>query len=241
MLQIVIPMAGLGARFKDAGYEVAKPFLEIQGIPMIIQVIRNLTPRREHKFYLICREEHRATLEDLAGQEQVECEILSTPITTQGAAETVMIAAPKLDADEPLMIANCDQIIGLDIEMYLKSVDLLDSDGCLMTMESNDPKWSFVKLDVDGYVETVIEKEVISNQATTGIYNFRRTEDFTTAAKLQIEGNMKTLGEFYVAPIYNELIKQGRKISTLNVGALGGSFHGIGTPDDFEHYCREVN
>jgi dTDP-glucose pyrophosphorylase len=111
-------------------------------------------------------------------------------------------------------------------------------DGLIMTMHANDPKWSFVGLDESDLVHTVVEKEVISNEATVGIYNFKRGSDFVSSADQMINLNLRVNNEFYVAPVYNQLIKIGRNIGIYNIGKVGAGMHGLGTPDDLDSFLK---
>jgi hypothetical protein len=101
-------------------------------------------------------------------------------------------------------------------------------------MTADDPKWSYVRFDDAGLITEVVEKRVISTEATVGIYNFRRGSDFVAAAERMIEHDLRVNGEFYVAPVYNQLIADGRRISYVNVGAEGDGMYGMGIPADLQ-------
>ena len=155
---------------------------------------------------------------------------------TDGAACTVLAARSFINTQDPLMIANSDQWITADIDSYLGSMTSLQMDGYIMTMQASEPKWSFVQLDKTGLVERVVEKEVISDVATVGIYNFRAGSDFVAAAERMIENNVRVNGEFYVAPVYNEMIAAGFKVGAYNIGPVGQGMYGLGTPEDLEAF-----
>ena len=236
MLNIVIPMAGRGSRFAKAGYELPKPLIDVNGRPMIEVVTRNIAPKCEHRFIYICQQEH---LEKYALVEKLEkispnCAIVTVDHITEGAACTVLLAEKYIDNDEPMMIANSDQFVDTDINEYLSAMG--DSDGLIMTMPADDPKWSFIKYDENGYVTMVREKEVISNEATVGIYNYAKGSDFVKYAKQMIRKNIRVNNEFYVAPVYNEMIEDGKKIVFKDVGE---KMHGLGTPEDLKRFLQE--
>lgn len=155
---------------------------------------------------------------------------------TEGAACSVLAAEALIANRDPLMIANSDQWVDVDIDSYLAA--MAGFDGLIMTMTANDPKWSFVALDPDGRVRMVREKEVISNEATVGIYNYARGIDFVTSAKKMIAANDRVNREFYVAPVYNYLIADGARVGTFNVGSEGGGMYGLGIPQDLEAFLR---
>jgi NDP-sugar pyrophosphorylase family protein len=236
MLTIVVPMAGLGERFLAAGYPIPKPLIPVHGIPMIEIVVNNLRPRRPHRFVFICQEEHnrqhglRHFLQSLAPRSEVVC--IDGP--TEGAACTVLKARELINSEEPLMIANCDQWINSSIDAYLSAFDRSGCDGFIMTMTSRSPKWSFVKRNASGSVVAVVEKQVVSDEATVGIYNFSMGSDFVDAAEAMINSDTRVNNEFYVAPVYTRLIAWGRRIETYSIGTDGAGMHGLGTPADLQ-------
>lgn len=238
MLNIVIPMAGRGQRFVDAGYELPKPLIPVHGVPMIELVIANLRPSRAHRFHFLMLREHasRYGVDEKLRHWAPGSEIVYVDEVTQGAACTVLLARDLINSDEPLMIANCDQYVDIDINRYLDALG--NDDGLIMTMRADDPKWSYARLDPHGCVAEVVEKKVISNEATVGIYNYRRGSDFVRAADRMIAADSRVNGEFYVAPAYNVMIEDGSKIKLYNIGELGDGMHGIGTPTDLEAFTQ---
>lgn len=235
MINIVIPMAGRGSRFAKAGYELPKPLIDVNGRPMIEVVTRNIAPKRQHRFIYICQQEHleKYGLSERLKKISPNCEIIAIDHITDGAACTVLLAERYIDNDDPMMIANSDQFVDTDINDYLSAIK--DNDGLIMTMPADDPKWSFIQYDKDGYVTMVREKEVISNEATVGIYNYAKGSYFIKYAKQMIEKNIRVNNEFYVAPVYNEMIEDGKKIVFKDVGS---KMHGLGTPEDLEKFLE---
>lgn len=233
-LNIVIPMAGRGSRFANAGYELPKPLIPVHNRPMIACVVDNIRPTRAHRFIFLVLAEHareRGVVELLEALAP-GCEIVLVETTTEGAACTVLLARELIDGPAPLMVANSDQWVGCDIDSYLTATDEPTVDGVIMTMWADHPKWSYVRLDADGRVTEVVEKQVVSNDATTGIYNFRRGDLFVSAAERMIERDLRVNGEFYVAPVYNSLIEDGADIRAFNIGAAELGMFGLGTPED---------
>jgi len=230
-LTIVVPMAGRGSRFADAGFKDPKPLIPVRGVPMIKLVIDNLRPSRPHRFVFICQREHVAAyeLERLLGQWAPGCAIVQLDGVTEGAACSVLTAEAWLD-DSPLMIANSDQYLDIAIDDYLVAMD--GCDGLIMTMTAHDPKWSFVAVDDQAMVTEVAEKVPISDEATVGVYNFARGRDFAEAAREMIAKDLRVNGEFYVAPVYNMLIEKGARIAIHNIGAEAAGMYGLGVPSD---------
>jgi dTDP-glucose pyrophosphorylase len=240
MLTIVIPMAGRGSRFADAGYELPKPLLPIHGVPMVEAVVRNLAPSEPARFVFICRREHLAELGLEAGLRRAApgCVIVPIDEVTEGAACTVLLAEHAIDPDDVLVIGNSDQWVDHHMDAHLAGLRAERLDGRIMTMTADDPKWSFVELDAERRVTNVVEKVVVSDEATVGIYTFARGGDFTRAAKAMIAAEERVNGEFYVAPVYNQLIAEGAAIGIDNVGSEGAGMYGLGIPADYEAFVR---
>lgn len=237
-LNIVVPMAGRGSRFVDAGYRDPKPLIPVHGMPMIELVIRNLTPSVPHRFVFVCQREH---VEALALDVKLArwcpgAEVIAIDRVTEGAACTVLLARDLVDGEDPLMIANCDQWCDVSIDGYLATMERERADGLIMTMTADDPKWSYVRLGPDGRPTQVVEKKVVSNEATVGVYNYRRGRDFVAAADAMIAADARVNGEFYVAPAYDFMIRAGKRIALHNVGAELDGMYGLGTPRDLEAF-----
>lgn len=238
MLNIVLPIAGRGSRFADVGYTQPKPLIPVHGLPMIEAVVRNVRPAAPHRFIFVAL---RAHLDHLGMRETLErcapgCVIVPVDQVTEGAACTVLLAKAFINNTDPLMLANSDQWVDIDVNDYLAEMDRHQAVGLIMTMDADDPKWSFVGLSADGLVTRVVEKEVISHEATVGIYNFRRGADFVRAAERMIADNLRVNGEFYVAPAYNSLVAEGARIAVYNVGSEHDGMYGLGIPADLERF-----
>jgi dTDP-glucose pyrophosphorylase len=236
MLNIVIPMAGLGSRFARAGYSLPKPLIPVHGVPMIRLVIENVRPSTPHRFIFICQRAHDDTydLRQRLNKWAPGCGIVLLDGLTEGAACTVLTARDLIDPEAPMMIANSDQYVDITIDPYVDAMAARDLDGLIMTMQANDPKWSFAGLDDNGLVTRVVEKEVISTHATVGIYNFARGKDFLAGADEMIAKNLRVNNEFYVAPVYNEMIADGARIGVHDIGAEGSGMYGLGIPADLD-------
>jgi dTDP-glucose pyrophosphorylase len=236
MLNIVVPMAGHGSRFSKAGYMFPKPLIPILGKPMIQIVIENLKPSRPHHFIFVCQQEHLDLygLGKLLSDIAPGCDIVPVSKVTEGAACTVLLTKDLINNNTPLMIANCDQYINAGIDDYLAAFDLVDMDGWIMTMSANDPKWSYILLDEQRNITKVVEKEVVSNEATVGIYNYSKGQMFVAAAEAMISKNLHVNREFYVAPAYDQMIKGGARVGFYNIGTVENGMHGLGTPADLE-------
>jgi dTDP-glucose pyrophosphorylase/ketosteroid isomerase-like protein len=239
MLNIVIPMAGRGSRFASAHFTQPKPLIPVMGRPMIEWIIDNVRPARPHRFIFVCLEEHLTTQPEVGEALRricPGCEIRTVGAVTEGAACTVLTVKDLIDCEDPLMIANSDQYVALGIDEYLAAGDAPGVDGLIMTFWADDPKWSYCRMREDGTVAHVVEKEVVSNEATVGIYNFRRGSDFVRAAEEMIARDLRVNNEFYVAPAYNQLIERGARIVVARTGREYDGMHGLGIPQDLAHF-----
>lgn len=234
MLNIVIPMAGRGSRFAVAGYPDPKPLIPIENIPMIRWIIANLRPAQAHRFIFVCLQEHlqQYGLEEKLAQWSPGCKVVPVSAVTEGAACTVLLARDFIDNDDALMIANSDQWVDVAIDDYLLAMGNAQADGWIMTMTANDPKWSFLRFDDEGNITEVVEKQVVSNEATVGIYNFAKGSDFVRAADGMIAQDFRVNGEFYVAPVYNGLVAEHKKIGYYSIGSEADGMYGLGIPED---------
>jgi NDP-sugar pyrophosphorylase family protein len=238
MLNIVLPIAGRGSRFTDAGYALPKPLIPVHGVPMIEAVVNNVRPQAPHRVIFVALREHleHQGMRDTLDRAAPGCVIVPVDQVTEGAACTVLLARHLIDSPDPLMLANSDQWVDANINDYLAVMEDQCADGLIMTMTADDSKWSFVGLDNRDFVTRVAEKEVISHEATVGIYNFRRGRDFVRAADAMIANKRRVSGEFYVAPVYNELISAGARVAIHNVGREGAGMYGLGIPSDLERF-----
>ncbi len=241
MLNIVIPMAGSGARFAQAGYTVPKPFIDVAGKPMIVRVMENLAYKGS-RFFLIARREHLESKRDVVEGIRKSFDATFIPIETmtEGIACSVLHARRYIDNDQPLLIANSDQIVDIPISLFIEDCARRKLDGSILTFidKEKNPKWSFVKVGSDNLVLETREKAAISEYATVGIYLFSRGATFVDAAIDMIIANDRTNNEFYTCPVFNYAIKEKKKIGIFNIEF--GLMHGLGTPDDLQRYLKRA-
>ncbi len=237
-MNVLIPMAGAGSRFEQAGYSFPKPLIEVNGKPMIQVVVENLNIDAKHIF--IVQKEHyeKYNLKYLLNLiTNNNCEIVQVDSMTEGAACTTLLAKKYIDNDEPLMIANSDQFVEWDSNEFMYSMVADNVDGGILSFEATHPKWSFVKLDDDGFVCEVAEKKPISNIATVGIYYWAKGSDYVKYSEQMIEKDIRTNNEFYVCPVYNEAIGDDKKIKVFPINKMWG----LGTPEDLERFINDFD
>jgi NDP-sugar pyrophosphorylase family protein len=236
-MKILIPMAGEGSRFSKEGYTFPKPLIEVDGKPMIQTVVENLDFDCEYIFLI--RKDHvekySGLLDTLQRITNGNCEYVIVDTLTEGAACTALLAEEYIDNDEDLLIANSDQFIEYEAQNFNMLRNLTNVDAIVFTFNAVHPKWSFIKTNSRGYATEVAEKKPISNIATCGIYWYRKGSDFVKYAKQMIEKDIRVNNEFYIAPVYNELIGDGKALIPFYVHEMWG----IGTPEDLRRFLKE--
>ncbi len=236
-MNVLIPMAGAGKRFEEVGYSFPKPMIDVNGKPMIQVVVDSLNI--DAKYIYVVQKEHyeKYNLNHFLNLITPNCEIVQIDEMTEGAACTTLLAKEYIDNDEPLLIANSDQYIEWDSNEFMYSMVADDIDGGILTFTATHPKWSFAKLNKEGFVERVAEKEPISNIATVGIYFYNQGSDYVKYAEQMIEKNVRTNNEFYVCPVFNEAIQDGKKIKIYHIDKK--QMWGMGTPEDLKRFINE--
>ena len=233
-MNVLIPMAGAGSRFQQAGYTFPKPLIDVQGKPMIQVVVDNLNI--EATYIYVVQKEHRAkyNLDTLLNLITPNCKIVEVDGITEGAACTTLLAKEYIDNDQPLVMANSDQFVEWDSNEFMYKMIEQKVDGGILTFKASHPKWSFAKVDEYGYVTEVAEKNPISDIATVGVYYWAKGSDYVKYAEQMIEKNIRTNNEFYTCPTFNEAIEDGKKIKTFNIEKMWG----LGTPEDLNYYLE---
>lgn len=231
---VLIPMAGKGSRFSNAGYTFPKPLILVHDKPMIQVVVENLKFDADYVFIVQREHYEKYKLEHTLKLIVPDCKIVLTDGVTEGAACTTLLAKEHIDNDRPLIIANSDQFIEFNREKFLDHIDSLDDDGTILTFESTHPKWSFVDVNQHGLVTRVAEKDPISTDATVGIYEWSKGSNYVKYAEQMISKNIRVNGEFYVCPVYNEAIADGKKINIYPIKKMWG----IGIPEDLNYFLN---
>jgi len=233
-LNVLIPMAGAGSRFEKMGYSFPKPLIDVKGHPMIQVVINNLNFESRYIFIVQKRHRNKYNLDSLLSLITKNHIIVETDKVTQGAACTTLLAEDYINNDDPLIIANSDQFIKWNTSEFMYKMQEQNLDGGIVTFKSTHPKWSFAKVDSFGYVTEVAEKNPISDIATVGIYYWKRGADYVKYAKQMITKSKTYNNEFYVCPVFNEAIEDGKKIKIYNIEEM----YGLGTPEDLEIFLK---
>jgi dTDP-glucose pyrophosphorylase len=233
---IIVPMAGIGSRFIEAGFDTIKPLIPIYGKAMIEYAIDSVGI--DGQWIFIVQRHHRTKydLDNILTKLKPGCIILDTAGgVTEGAACTVLLAEKYIDNSRPLILINSDNIIKWDAENEFPKFMESDSEGLILCFKDKDPKWSFAKIGANGYVAEVAEKKPISDNATAGLYIWKKGSDFVSAAKSMILKNIRVNNEFYLCPVYNENIEAEQKVSICMVESMDG----VGTPEDLEKFLNK--
>jgi len=239
-MNILIPMAGEGSRFAKEGYTFPKPLIDVEGKSMIETVVENLSFNGTYIF--LVRKKHlikysglRSTIDRIT---QGNYKIVEVEELTEGAACTALLAKKYINNEEDLLIANSDQFVEYSKQNFLTLINhCKDLDATVFTFNSTHPKWSFVKVNEEGIATRVEEKNPISDIATCGIYWYKRGSDFVKYAESMIAKNIRVNNEFYIAPVYNELIDDRKKLLPFFVDKMWG----LGTPEDLNRFLSRKN
>ena len=234
-LNVLIPMAGAGSRFEQAGYTFPKPLIEVNNKPMIQVVVDNLNI--DANYIYVVQKSHRKkyNLDTMLNLITPGCKIVEVDNLTEGAACTALLAKDYINNNTPLFFANSDQFVEWDSNEFMYKMNETNADGGIVTFKATHPKWSFAKVNPHtGLVEEVAEKNPISDDATVGYYYWKYGSDFIKYAEQMIEKNIRVNNEFYVCPVFNQAIEDAKEIRIFNVKKMWG----LGTPEDLNYYLE---
>jgi dTDP-glucose pyrophosphorylase len=235
--KILIPMAGLGSRFLAKGIETPKPLIAINGQPMIIRAIDSLgIPNAEYLFVISESIQSDFLVNQITNK--VSAKFIVVPKLTEGPACSALLFKAVINNDDELIIANCDQIMEWDSNAFL--INVRRYDGAIVTYHETTQKNSYAKIDANGLVTQVAEKQVISNISLNGIHYWKKGCYFVESAEQMIQKDDRAPnGEFYVGPTYNYLIADGKRIGIYHIP--NQMHHSVGTPDDLNKYLKHAN
>lgn len=234
-MEIVIPCAGEGRRFQEQGYDTIKQLLPLNGRPVLHYLVESLRVP-DARFTFIFQEKHLqqygADIESSLQAERISYQLRTVPALTDGAVSTVLHACADLHLDDELLIANSDQWVRWNIQSFLSSARGCQATGAMplfIDMEWN-AKWSFVSLTEDSYITEVRAKDPFTSFAVVGIYYFKTGHDYVTYANQMVSANKRVNNEFYVCPVFNEVVAAGHRV----FGDFVELMVGLGTPEDYE-------
>lgn len=231
-INILIPMAGDGSRFKVAGYTSSKPMIDVFGRPMIELVIQNLQSFKEDvKLNFICCV-RRDNSDAIAFLKRNDIGMVLVDSLTSGPASTCLLAKSHIDNSLPLIITNSDQFIfNFKMKEFLNYCN--DYDAVIGTFFSKSAKNSYLRLNEKNLVTSVVEKVVISDIATNGLHFWKSGSMFVdSATKMIKDGRCANNGEYYISETFNYLIKDGSRVGVYHFN----EHFPIGTPDDLNTF-----
>lgn len=233
MINIVIPMAGLGTRFPKDQY-LPKPLIDVNGKPMIVRAIESLGIHGQYHF-IIRKDEYTSIVKDIISKVVDSPRFVEIEKTTEGPACSVLLFKEQINCDEELVVANCDQIMEWNVDLFFHNVRLYD--GAVVTYYSDTDKNSYVKLDRSGKAVRFAEKEVISNISLNGIHYWKKGAYFVESAQSMISADDRAPnGEFYIAPSYNYMIQSGKSVGIYHIP--NEQHHAVGVPVDLEKFLK---
>lgn len=234
-MNVIIPMAGLGSRFPKDQYMLPKPLIDVNGKPMIIRAIESLDFPDAHWHFIIRKDEFTNGIKKIIEKIVKNPRFVEIDYTTEGPACSALLFKEFIDNNDELIIANCDQIMEWNSSLFFHNVRLYD--GAVVTYYSDTDKNSYVRLDKKGRVVELREKEVISNISLNGIHYWKSGSLFVHSAETMIAADDRAPnGEFYIAPTYNYLIKQGKQIGIYHIP--NEQHHAVGVPIDLERFLK---
>jgi len=234
-INILIPMAGLGSRFQKVGYILPKPLIKVHNKPMIQWVIKSLNIKANYIFIIQSEHEKKFQIKKKLKKLEPNCKIIEIKKLTKGAACTTLLAKKFINTKTQLIISNSDQFIEWSREKILKKFYKKGVDGGILTFNSTHPKWSYALTDKQKKVIEVAEKKVISNNATVGVYYWKKGSDYVKYAEKMIKNKVMFNNEFYVCPVFNEAIKDNKRIIVEKVKKMWG----LGTPEDLNFFLKK--
>ncbi len=234
MIQIVIPMAGESSRFIEKGF-IPKPFLPLIDGKSIIETIE------DHMLFLSYKDKLDVNISILLKNDFIKntvyrsilANLKSTLYKVEtpnlGPLATVTQVLNNFDENDSLIIYDCDQLSIFSLEYLVRK-----NRGCILTHKNNSPALSYVGRDSFGVVDRVVEKEVISKEASCGVYFFPSVKIFKEAALNDFSKNYSLNGEFRIANLYNHLIKNRINVDTYRAC----NYFNLGTPSNYEWFCK---
>ena len=238
----LILFSGDDKAFKESGYLYPKNLTEINGTPMIENVLKGFESiiKNCDQLLLTMRQNEidKYHTSQVARLLYPQAKIVSVPNIAQGAACAVLLAASDIDNDEELVVMNGDIIIEQQLMPAIDDFRKRNLDGGAITIESVHPRWSFVKCDENGYMIEAAEKRPISKNATVGIYYYRHGKDYVEAAKNMIRKDACVNGIFYICPAFNELILMQKKLGIYMIDRH--NYYSLANPVGVEAYLKHL-
>jgi HAD superfamily hydrolase (TIGR01509 family) len=236
-LNIVIPMGGLGQRFKNRGFKKDKPLIEINGIPMILKALESLNIVGNYHFIIRKTNiDQFNKLTSILKQFDKNCNIISIDYLTEGSASSCYLVKDFINNDDELIITNCDQYLEWDSKLFLDESRRKNYDCSLLTYKSDNIKNSFVKSS-NNIAENIIEKKIISNQALVGLHYFKKGRYFIESYENIFNKKEKIKNEYYLSTVCNNMICKYR-VGCIDIKE-NENYYSLGTPEDLFLFIKK--
>lgn len=239
-MTIIITMAGLGSRFREAGYQVPKYKIAARGRSLFEWSMESLMDYQAHGaayiFVVLGEDGAEQFIREACGKCWIEkFRICQIDHVTEGQAQTAVYAASMCSPEDPILIYNIDTYVEAGQLEYSR----LCGDGHIPCFRAGGSRWSFVRTDESGRVVEVREKKRISDYCSLGAYYFSSAGLYERLYREYYEegGNLEA-GEKYVAPLYNEMIRKGMDVTMSLVDSA--RVHVLGTPEELEAFVSEA-
>lgn len=210
MINIIIPMAGLGQRFINAGFDIPKPLIQAGKRTLIGHAISSFDIQNAN-WYFIIRQYDYSEWNTLV-ENEIKTLIPSATVCwlnkpTEGTACTVLTVKNLIDLTLPTITADCDRLDFWSTNDWIQYASDNNLDACPVTFTAHGPQYSYVKVNENGNIVEAAEKKEISQLATCGIHYWKTGQLMVSALEGMIENNDRTNGEFYITPSYNYICK----------------------------------
>ena len=226
---IIIPIGGIGKRFKDNGYKKPKALINIYGKPIISYLLDNLNTDNIDYIFIPYNKEYKIyRFEDLLikNYPKINFKFFCLENNTRGAAETINIGINNLneERDIPVLCLDSDNFYTCDI------ISQWNGENCIFSFEdeNENPLFSYVKTNENNEIIDIKEKEKISNNACTGAYGFCSIHELKKYTSKIIEENITQKSEFYTSGVIKQMINEGHSLKNKTI--LYSDFTCLGTP-----------
>ena len=214
-MQIIIPLAGKGIRFKEK-YKEPKPLIDIFGKPMILRAVESFD-KNSNFFFILKEGRYASSIINLLKKNFKKSKFITTKKYTSGPASTVLLSKKFIDMNKELIIANCDQYIKWNYKDFIRRKKTKPNDGIVVTYTTNVKHNSYAKVNKNEVI-LIREKEFISKYSLNGVHYWRKANFFFNSVQDMIKSKDKAPnGEYYIAPSYNYMIKKGLSVGYFHL------------------------
>lgn len=230
-MNIIVPMMGIGQRFKDSGYTITKPMIKAQGKEVLFWLLDELDCKNNNVL-LVCRSDETSGRmnEKIRSRYHDSVEILNLQTSTLGAAHTVQIAlnSGMLDLNEPVAVCDADTFYS---SSHIEKMKNAKNAVFYFLDEGKTPIFSYLEVE-NKKIKKIAEKEKISNMASVGTYCFESGRLALEYCNLTIKSQKMTKGEYYVSNVVQSMIDDGHLFEAVQVD----SFNCLGTPAQLQGF-----